>query len=97
MCKQQWLSLQGRITIVKTLSLSLIQFPANCIEVPDYYVKTLNKLNYQFIWGGPDKIKRARLALDKPSGGLKVPELSDILTAAKAMWLKRRAVTGQRD
>ncbi len=52
------LSLMGRIMIVKAQGISQIQYLASNIIMPQTYIKKINKLIYNFVLRGPDKIKR---------------------------------------
>ncbi len=89
MWKGRDLSLMGRITIVKVQGISQIQYLAANINMPEQYIKQINKLIYNFIWKGPDKIKRIIARRKVSEGGLSVPDAADIARAASIQWIGR--------
>ena len=52
------LTLFGKITIIKTLSIPKLLYPAHFIPVPTEIIKKANKIFYTFIWKSKDRIKR---------------------------------------
>ena len=52
--KRRKLTLHGRIKIVKTLRLSKLIYNTSVLEIPDCYVKKINKLSFDFIWEGKE-------------------------------------------
>ncbi len=83
------LSLIGRIAIVKAQGIFQIQYLASNIIMPQIYVKEINKLIYNFIWKGLDKIKRTIARRQIRAGGLAVPDALDIARAASIQWIGR--------
>ena len=66
------LTLQGKITIFKTLAISKIVHLALVLSVPSSVIKELNKIQQNFIWSGKNsKIKHGTLCNDYENGGLK--------------------------
>ena len=66
------LTLQGKITIFKTLAISKIVHLALVLPVPSSVIKELNKIQQNFIWSGKNsKIKHGTLCNDYENGGLK--------------------------
>jgi len=91
--KTRQLSLVGRITIVKTLGLSQIQYLANSTVVPPGVVKKVTSLVASFFWGaGTDKISRVRAARKWEDGGMNMPEVRDVISAAAIHWFRRAYV-----
>jgi hypothetical protein len=84
------LSIFGKVVAVKAHALSYMQFASSVIAVPDWVIKKMNKIIYSFVWGGPDKIKRVNAALKVEEGGINLPMLKDIITAAQVQWIKRK-------
>ncbi len=83
------LSLMGRILIVKAQGISQIQYLASNIIMPQTYIKKINKLIYNFVWKGPDKIKRTIARRKVMEGGLAMPDAADIAKAASIQWIGR--------
>ena len=58
MWKWRGLTTLGRIQIVKTFVIPLLTYRASLICVHKGIVIVVNRLLYQFIWKGKDKVKR---------------------------------------
>ena len=55
------------------------------------FVKEANKIIFNFIWKGKDKIKRLALISDIEDGGLKAPHLDSIIKTQRILCCKRLA------
>ena len=63
---------------------------SNELEIPDYYVKEINKLSFDFIWEGkPAKIKRKTIISGISQGGLRMMDFEIMNKALKIAWIKR--------
>ena len=90
MCKQRNLSLIGKVQIVKTFGISKLNFICNMCPVPEWVIKDVNKILYDFIWSGkPAKVKRATLIAPKEQGGLGMVDLHSVIKSQRVMWIKR--------
>ena len=69
------LTIIGRIQIVKTFIIPIFLFRASLISMGKDFVKQVNKITFDFIWKGKDKIKRSTLVSEIEDGGLKAPHL----------------------
>ena len=82
---RRYLTLFGKITIIKTLLLS--QFVYLIVPLLSPPATTINRIQtdmYKFVWGGkPDKIKRAVTNNTKPEGGIEMIEFTDFFTSLK--------------
>ena len=67
-----------------------MQFASSVIAVPEWVIKKMNKIIYSFVWGGPDKVKRINAAVKVEDGGINLPMLKDIVTAAQVQWIKQK-------
>ena len=88
----QWrerdLTLIGRIQIIKTFIISQFQHIISVIDIPEFYIKQIETIIYNFVWNGKrDKIKRSTLRKRKELGSLKAPDFRCIIQAAKLKWL----------
>ena len=54
-------------------------------------VKEVNKIIFNFIWKGKDKVKRSALISDIENGGLRAPHLESIIKAQRIMCCKKFA------
>ena len=79
----------GKITIVKVFGLSKLLYTTSMITTPIEVQKKVNSIVHQFIWNGPDKIKRSELRASYEEGGLKMVDFSSRIKAQQSMWLKR--------
>ena len=52
-------------------------------------VKEVNKIIFNFIWKGKDKVKRSALISDVENGGLRAPYLESIIKAQRIMCCKK--------
>ena len=79
------LSLQGKITIIKSLAISkFVHLFLALPNPPGNLVKTLNKLFYKFIWNsGPDRIKRQYKIKDITKGGLRMIKIDSFVRALR--------------
>ena len=67
------LTLEGKITIFKTLAISKIIHLSLVTNVPTQIIKELNKIQKEFIWNGSNpKIKHSTLCNKYENGGLKM-------------------------
>ena len=83
MWKWRDLSILGRIQIVKTFVIPLFMYRASLICVHKDTVIEVNRLLYQFIWKGKDKVKRLSLTSELEKGGLKAPHLVSIIKSQR--------------
>ena len=64
------LTIIGRIQIVKTFIIPIFLYRTRLISVNMEFVKGVNKVIFDFIWKGKDKVKRSALISDIEYGGL---------------------------
>ena len=69
----------GRIQIVKTFIIPIFLYRASLTSVNREFVKDVNKIIFDFIWKGKDKVKRFAVVSDIEDGGLKAPHLDSII------------------
>lgn len=81
--KKRKLSIIGRVTIVKALLVSQINYLFQSLTPPDRVLSQMNSLIYTFVWGGSEKVKRKILIQEEAKGGLKMPDMFNILSATQ--------------
>ncbi len=86
-------SLLGRVLVVKAHGLSMIQYLANCSEIPEWARKKFRKAIYQFIWKGIDKVSRICASKRIENGGINMPQIDNVFDAAACQWIRRRRLT----
>lgn len=86
------LTLQGKITIIKSVALSkFVHLFLSLPNPPDNLIQTLNKMLYKFLWNsGPDRIKRKVIVKNLSKGGLRMIKIDKFIHALKITWLRRQ-------
>ena len=52
-------------------------------------VKELNRLLFQFLWKGKDKVTRASTINDFENGGLRMIDMDSMIVSLRLAWLRR--------
>ena len=87
--KNRDLTVIGKILIVKVFGLSKFNYVSSMISTPVAIQKRVNTLIHQFIWNGPDRVKRSEMSANYDEGGLKMIDIFTKIKAQQLMWLKR--------
>ena len=85
------LTIIRRIQIVKTFIIPIFLYRASLVSVNKDSVKDVNKIIFDFIWKGKDKVKRSALISDIGDGGLKAPHLDSIIETQRVLCRKKMA------
>ena len=56
------------------------------LPIPTNYIKKIESISYNFIWGTREKIKRAVLISDYCKGGIKMIDIESFFLSLKASW-----------
>ena len=84
------LSLKGKITIINSLAMSQIIYPATNLDVPQNILEDLNKIFYNFLWDGKrPKIAAKTIENTISKGGLKMPNIFLKVKSWQLSWLRR--------
>ena len=85
------LSIMGKVTVEKTLSLPILVHILTVLSnPPDCVFQDIDTVIYRFIENGKiDKIKRSVLIATYENGGLKVPNAKLFAESLKLTWLKK--------
>ena len=83
------LTIIGRIQIVKTFIIPIFLYRASMICLNKEFVNEANRIIFNFIWKGKDKIKRLALTSDIEDGGLEAPHLDSIIKTQRILCCKR--------
>ena len=88
--KRRYLTPLGKITVIKTLLLPLLNHLFISIPNPNDQILTeLNKIFFEFLWEGPAKIKQNVVVKQYCEGGIKMINLKAFINSMKLTWLKR--------
>ena len=64
------LNLKEKINVTNIYIQSQLQYSINIIDIADLYIREYNKICFQYIWKGVDKIKRDTIMQQEINGGL---------------------------
>ena len=87
--KWRYLTIIGKIQILKTFIIPKLTYRASIIHCSKDTLKQCNKILYDFVWNGRDKVKRMAIINEIENGGLKMPHLESIFTTQRISCLKR--------
>jgi hypothetical protein len=80
----------GRVQIIKTFLISQFLYTTSSIQMPTYIMQKINAMVFKFIWKNKqDRIKRSVMHTIIDKGGLKVPDIKEMINTSRIMWLKR--------
>jgi len=87
--KQRDLTVMGKVHLLKTYALSKLNYVSSSLVLPKWVVAEVNKICFEFIWNGKDRIKRNICYQDYGDGGLRMIDLELFVKTQRIMWLKR--------
>ena len=65
------LTMVGKILITKSLlSSSQLTYISSVLTLPEHVIKDINKILFQFVWGGSEKVKRKTIINSYECGDL---------------------------
>jgi hypothetical protein len=88
-----WLSLPGRINVVKTLCLSQLSYLGCIITPDDRSFKQIEEILLKFVKGNTN-IGKNKLYSKPSNGGLGLINLQDFICAQQVQWVKRILLAG---
>ena len=74
---------------VKTFAISKFLYRASQLPLSNEVIKSANKIIFDFIWKGKDKVKRRALINNIENGGLNMIHLECLIQAQKMSFFKR--------
>ena len=86
--KRGKLILHGRIKIVKTLGFSKLIYNTSVFEIPDSYVKEINKLTFNFRREDKEHRPKKTIISEIGQGGLRMMDFEIMNKALKIAWIK---------
>ena len=83
------LSIEGRIVVFKSLTISKLTHLALVTEIPTSTINLLTKIQMEFIWKGKTpNIKSSTLCNDYDNGGLKNVDVFSKIVSLQCSWIK---------
>ena len=84
------LTYKGKILLINTLALSVISYEIDCILIPERTIKEINEALLNFLWkGNRALIRREIIELPENEGGLKMPNIHDIICKRHIKYLTK--------
>ena len=88
--RMRHLTLEGKITVFKSLAISKIVYLALLTPVPNVVIEELKQIQKTFLWGkNKPKIKNDTLCNNYNGGGLKNADITLKIVSLKCSWIKR--------
>ena len=88
--KKRKLTIFGKCEVINTLAISKLIYTASILPLPPpNFIKEINKLIYNYLWGSRDRIKRNTLIGPVKSGGIGIVDIETKFKALKASWIPR--------
>ena len=86
----------GKVHLLKTYALSKLNYVSSLIVIPKWVILEVEKMSFEFIWRGKDRIKRNILYQNYGFGGIKMSNYMLFVKSQRIMWLKR-LIYGEKD
>ena len=87
--KQRDLTIMGKIHLLKTYALTKLNYVSSLLVVPLWVYIEVEKISFEFIWGGKDRIKRKIMYQNYNYGGVKMIDFELFVRTQRIMWVKR--------
>ncbi len=87
--KSRKLTLFGKVQIVNSLAISQLIYNFTLVKTPEYVIKKVQTIIYNFIWNKKDRIKRNNIIGPKKQGGLGLVDIQSKIQALQASWIPR--------
>ena len=94
--KQRDLTLMGKVHLMKTYALSKLNYISSLIVVPKWVMSEVEKITFEFLWNGKDRIKRNVMCQDYKNGGIRMTNYRLFIKAQRICWV-RRLLYGNQD
>ena len=90
MWAQRKLTWIGRVTVIKTLCISKINYAISSVATPNWFITSADRLFQQFLWHNkPPRVKQKVIYNDYEMGGLRMTNLNHFIQAQKINWVKQ--------
>ena len=88
--KSRHLTLSGKITIIKSLALSKLNYCIMTLPTPKWFVEAVQQEINCFLWKNkPPRVKFKTAISCHEKGGLNLTDIDSFVKAQKALWAKR--------
>jgi hypothetical protein len=82
--KRRNLTYTGKIHLVRSVGLSILQYAWDVKTIPDKFIKEIERAMWAFIWDGkPERVKREVCRRKRTEGGLGVPDVRKLIDASR--------------
>ena len=86
----------GKVHLMKTYALSKLNYISSLIVVPKWVMSEVDKITFEFLWNGKDRIKRTVMCQDYKNGGIRMTNYRLSIKAQRICWV-RRLLYGNQD
>ena len=86
--KQRNLTIMGKNLLINSLSTSLFIFNAQIDIPPVEFIKSVEKIHKEFLWGGTPKIAHHTIIADYEKGGIKYKDLNSFLASINVKFIQ---------
>lgn len=84
------MSLKGKAILIKSLLVSLLQFPSSATHTPSRVFSEFKKIMLDFLWSGKrNKIAYALITQKTEDGGLGLPDFESRVSTSLLSWIRR--------
>jgi len=87
--KQRDVSLMGKVHLLKTYALSKLNYVSSVLTVPKWVMSDVEKITFEFLWKGKDRIKRNIMFQDYKNGGIRMSNYRLFVKTQRIGWLRR--------
>lgn len=95
--RQSSLSFQGKALVTNGLALSGLWYMASVLPMPDWALKDINKLLFDFFWKGKKELVACNVVVQpRSSGSFSVVAVALKVQDLHAQWIKRFLVSPSR-
>ena len=92
--KRRFLTPIGKITVIKTLIISLLNHIFIGLPNPPLsMLEEINKILFNFIWNGKSRVKNNVITKPYKEGGLKMMNKNALISSLKLSWIKKYILT----
>ena len=86
---------QNQFKFSEPFIIPIFLYRTSLISLDKEFVKEANKINFDFISKGKDKVKRSALISDIKDGGLRAPHLNSIIIETQRVLCCKKLATDQ--
>ena len=91
--KQRNLTIIGKTLLINSLSTSLFIFNTQIESPPIDFIKLVEKVHKEFLWGGTPKIAHKTIISEYEKGGIKYKDLNSFLASINVKFIQKLSLS----